>query len=235
MITQSIYLLATGPLSAGMIEQAAASDIIVDVLSFIVTERVVVGGLRVLAVQPLAVVFTSVNAVESVKEGLHGRVPGWKVYCISGATRQAVTDYFGAAAVEGTAESAGLLVELICRGEEAREISFFCGDHRREELPSVLRQAGFVVNERVVYRTLLTPHKTDRVYNGIAFFSPSAVESYFSVNTVAESTALFAIGRSTAATIKTWCSNPVVIGDQPEKDALIRKMIGYFSNKRRSQ
>jgi len=27
----------------------------------------------------------------------------------------------------------------------------------------------------------------------------------------------------------------VVIGDQPEKDALIRKMIGYFSNKRRSQ
>ena len=135
MITQSIYLLATGPLSAGMIEQAAASDIIVDVLSFIVTERVVVGGLRELAVQPLAVVFTSVNAVESVKEGLHGRVPGWKVYCISGATRQAVTDYFGAAAVEGTAESAGLLVELICRGEEAREISFFCGDHRREELP----------------------------------------------------------------------------------------------------
>jgi uroporphyrinogen-III synthase len=146
-----------------------------------------------------------------------------------------VTDYFGAAAVEGAAESAGLLVELICRGEEAREISFFCGDHRREELPSVLRQAGFVVNERVVYRTLLTPHKTERVYNGIAFFSPSAVESYFSVNTVAESTALFAIGRSTAATIKTWCSNPVVIGDQPEKDALIRKMIGYFSNKRRSQ
>ena len=66
MITQSIYLLATGPLSAGMIEQAAASDIIVDVLSFIVTERVVVGGLRELAVQPLAVVFTSVNAVESV-------------------------------------------------------------------------------------------------------------------------------------------------------------------------
>jgi uroporphyrinogen-III synthase len=205
----------------------------------IAIERVGDAEVRELAVRPLVVVFTSVNAVEAVKEGLVGVTPRWKIYCTGGATREAVADFFGEPAIAGTADSAGSLAELI-RGEMggsegAREVFFFCGDLRREELPSDLSRAGFIVNERIVYRTLLTPHKTERVYDGIAFFSPSAVESYFSVNTVAAGTVLFAIGYSTAATIKTRCSNPVVIGDLPEKDALIRKMIGYFSNKRRSQ
>jgi uroporphyrinogen-III synthase len=244
MTTQPIYLLSTGSLLAETIKQMAAQDIILDVLSFIATERVADEDVQELAVQPLVAVFTSVNALEAVKEGLAGMKPRWKIYCTSGATRQGVTDYFGRTAVAGTAESARALAELIRREEGAREgrrdegrreIFFFCGDLRREELPSILHQAGFIVNERIVYRTLLTPHKTERVYDGIAFFSPSAVESYYSVNTVAESTVLFAIGPSTAATIKSRCSNLVIIADQPEKGALIRKMIGYFSNKRRSQ
>jgi uroporphyrinogen-III synthase len=256
MTTRPIYLLSTGPLLAETIKRTAARDIILDVLSFITTERVVDEDVRGLAGRPLVAVFTSVNALEAVKEGLVGMTPRWKVYCTGGATRQGVADYFGGTAVAGVAESARALAELIRREEGwreggnereegrreggglddgGREIFFFCGDLRREELPSVLRQAGFIVNERIVYRTLLTPHKTERIYDGIAFFSPSAVESYFSVNTVAESTTLFAIGPTTAAAIKTRCSNLVVIGDQPEKDALIRKMSGYFSNKRRSQ
>jgi uroporphyrinogen-III synthase len=235
MTTRPIYLLSTGPLLAETIKRTAARDIILDVLSFITTERVVDEGVRGLAGRPLVAVFTSVNALEAVKEGLVGMTPRWKVYCTGGATRQGVADYFGGTAVAGVAESARALAELIRRDDGGREIFFFCGDLRREELPSVLRQAGFIVNERIVYRTLLTPHKTERIYDGIAFFSPSAVESYFSVNTVAESTTLFAIGPTTAAAIKTRCSNLVVIGDQPEKDALIRKMSGYFSNKRRSQ
>lgn len=247
MITQPIYLLSTAALNADAIQGAEAQDMMLDVLPFIAIERVEDADVRDLALRPLLVVFTSVNALEAVKQGLAGIRPHWKIYCTSGATWQGVMDYFGGKAVAGTAESARGLAELI-RGEGgtrkevgprkelgASEVFFFCGDLRREELPSVLRQAGFIVNERVVYRTLLTPHKTERAYDGIAFFSPSAVESYFSVNAVAEGTTLFALGRTTAAAIETRCSNPVVIGDQPEKAALIRKMIGYFSNKRRSQ
>jgi uroporphyrinogen-III synthase len=253
MITQPIYLLSTAALNADAIESAVAQDMMLDVLPFIAIERVDDADVRELAPRPLVVVFTSVNALEAVKQGLAGIRPNWKIYCTSGATWQGVMDYFGGKAVAGTAESARGLAELI-RGEMgprkdvgarkdvsagkevgASEVFFFCGDLRREELPAVLRQAGFIVNERVVYRTLLIPHKTERAYDGIAFFSPSAVESYFSVNAVAEGTTIFALGRTTAAAIETRCSNPVVIGDQPEKAALIRKMIGYFSNKRRSQ
>lgn len=92
----------------------------------------------------------------------------------------------------------------------------------------MLRAKGIIVNEWIVYRTILTPQKTQRIYAGIAFFSPSAVESYFSLNTVADGVTLFAIGRTTAAAIQARCSCPVIISDRPWKEALVRTMTEYF-------
>jgi uroporphyrinogen-III synthase len=232
MTTQSIHILSTRPLPAGLIAQAAAKGVGLDTLSFISTAPVVdeglVRGIRELALKPLVAVFTSMNAVEAVRGWLM-MPPGWKVFCIGSATRELVADFFGEAAIVGTAGSAGLLAETVSGWEGlGREVHFFCGDRRREELPFLLGQEGFVVNEWVVYRTILTPRKVDLIYDGIAFFSPSAVESYFSVNVVAETTRLFAIGETTAASIGAHCTNPVVISDSPEKEVLVRRMIDYF-------
>jgi uroporphyrinogen-III synthase len=160
-------------------------------------------------------------------------VPDWRIFCIGTATRREVADYFGDVAIAGSAESAAALAEgmMADAGEDARgnkEIFFFCGDQRREELPAMLRAEGFKVNEWIVYRTLLTPQKTERIYAGIAFFSPSAVESYFSVNSAGDDVTLFAIGRTTAAAIQARCSNPVIISDRPGKEALVRTMTDHF-------
>jgi len=265
MTTQSIHILSTRPLPAGLIAYAAAFGIGLDTLSFIATARVVdedlIRGIRELALKPLVAVFTSMNAVEAVRGWLM-TPPGWKVFCIGSATRGLAADFFGEAAIAGTAASARMLAETVRKwegfgGEGAggtggaggrggaggagpweavvsagREVYFFCGDRRREELPFLLRREGFTVNERVVYRTILTPRKVERVYDGIAFFSPSAVESFFSVNAVAEATRLFAIGETTAASIGAHCSNPVVISDSPEKEELVRRMIDYFQLKK---
>jgi uroporphyrinogen-III synthase len=280
MAIQPIYLLATGLLPAELIEWVAAKGIVLDTMSLIATEPVgdeVLGArLRALGSRQLTAVFTSTNAVEAVKgwmnaaagtgadvEGGPGTgsdvgadavgVPGWRIFCIGGATRRAVADYFGEAAIAGTAESATALAEVVMAdaGEERtregaadtrsdrsvvgqdrnggeKEIFFFCGDQRREELPAMLRAEGFKVNEWVIYRTILTPQKMERVYAGIAFFSPSAVESYFSLHTVADGVTLFAIGRTTAAAIQARCSRPVIISDRPGKEALVRTMTDYF-------
>jgi uroporphyrinogen-III synthase len=240
MTTQSIHILSTRPLPAGLIAHAAAFGIGLDTLSFISTEPIgdeyLIRGIRELALKPLVAVFTSMNAVEAVR-GLLMTPPGWKVFCIGSATRGLVADFFGEAAIAGTAGSAGMLAETVKgwdgfggegAGGAGREVYFFCGDRRREELPFLLRREGFMVNEWVVYKTILTPRKVERVYDGIAFFSPSAVESYFSVNAVAETTRLFAIGETTAASIGAHCSNPVIISDSPEKEELVRRMIDYF-------
>jgi uroporphyrinogen-III synthase len=113
-------------------------------------------------------------------------------------------------------------------GAGMREVFFFCGDQRRDELPEKLQQAGIGVRELVVYRTRQTPHHLEKGYEGIVFFSPSAVHSFFSLNKAPAATVLFAIGRTTAEAIRQYSANPMICGVSPEKDALIRLAMNHF-------
>ena len=80
-----------------------------------------------------------------------------------------------------------------------------------------------------MYQTIATPHKIDKEYFGILFFSPSAVQSFFSKNKVCEKTILFAIGNTTANEIKKYSTNKIIISDEPGKENLVTKMIEYFN------
>jgi len=228
MTRQPIYLLSTGILSERLVKEAAEQGVVLDVMSYIAIEYMgEIAGMEKLIAQPLVAIFTSVNAVNAVRRWLRGRLD-WRVYCISGATCDSVVELLGAKALAGTGETASELAEVIRREEAERgtEIVFFCGERRRDELPSL----GVV--EKVVYRTALTPHKVERDYAGIAFFSPSAVESFFSVNVIAGEIPLFAIGPTTAAAIRARCTNPVITRGEPDKAMLIHKMTDHFLNKR---
>jgi uroporphyrinogen-III synthase len=213
------YVLSTRELSPSLVEKAAAAGVVIDSLSFIATEALEVGEVPA---RPSTVVFTSGNAVEAI-EGAIGE--GWKIFCTAGATRRTVAERFGETAIVGTAESAAALAETIIGEGWVKEVWFFCGDLRREELPAMLRQAGLEVHEVVVYKTRLTPLKIGRVYDGIAFFSPSAVESFFSVNRIPAHTRLFAIGGTTAEAIRQRCDNPVTTSERPEAELLINQII----------
>jgi uroporphyrinogen-III synthase len=138
-----------------------------------------------------------------------------------------VEEYFGTTVLAGTAPSAAGLADEIIHSAPS-EVFFFCGDQRREELPAKLTAAGIRVNELVVYRTIQTPRPVDEPYDGVAFFSPSAVHSFFSRNTLPATTPLFAIGNTTAKALSTYCSNRVVISPSPEQEILIRQIIDYF-------
>jgi uroporphyrinogen-III synthase len=194
-----------------------------------VEDNQLIAWVRELAGRRISVAFTSVRAVEAVADRI-GVKPDWRIICIGGATRAAAVKYFGDKSIDGTAESASAVARVIGSGK--REIYFFCGEMRRDELPDLLKDAGLTVNEVVVYRTLLTPRKTERIYDGIAFFSPSAVESFFSVNEIAAGIVLFAIGPTTAAAIRARCTNPVITCGEPDRAMLIRKMTDHFLNKR---
>jgi uroporphyrinogen-III synthase len=248
-------ILSTRPLEAALLEQAAGRGIIIDTLSFIETEPLVNEALqqriRDLSRQPLVAVFTSMNAVCAVagwlkltpektglaKEGPEvleraAERPDWKIFCIGSTTQQLVREYFGDDCITGTAAAASALADTIISRRasemEQLQIFFFCGDQRRDELPEKLQQQGIRVNELVVYKTTRTPHKVEQTYDGIAFFSPSAVHSFFQVNTIPAGTLLFAIGQTTADTIRAYSSNQTMLSGSPEKEALIRQMIDHF-------
>lgn len=233
MAENKIEILCTRPLTASLIDEAAGAGIVIDELSFIETESIlsveVQQEIELAATEITTVVFTSMNAVDAVTIFLDGHQPEWMIYCIGTATARLIQEYFGEERIAGTANDAAALAALIAEDRFTDEVIFFCGDQRRDELPVILRQHDIDVNEIVVYQTIATPHKIEKEYFGILFFSPSAVQSFFSKNKVVEKTILFAIGNTTANEIKKFSSNKIITSDEPGKENLVQKMIEYFT------
>lgn len=109
---------------------------------------------------------------------------------------------------------------------------FFCGDKRRDEVPALLNQHEIEVHEIEVYRTKLIRHNINKSYDGILFFSPSAVISFFRYNTVYGKTILFAIGNTTANEIKKYSGNMIVTSEEAGKKNLVESAIIFFDKDR---
>jgi len=237
MAQNNITILSTRPLAASVIEDAAARGVVVEVQSFIETEAIqsveVQQEIEQVLLQSAAVVFTSMNAVEAVAAYAGEEIPDWTIYCMGQTTQQLVKKYFGEESIAGTGDNATDLAELVAEEAYTDEVIFFCGDQRRDELPQILRSNALEVTEIVVYHTIATPHTINKQYNGILFFSPSAVDSFFSVNKTAAFTTLFAIGSTTAAAIKKHSAATIITADKPGKDSLVDKAINYFVNNER--
>lgn len=233
MLQNKVSILSTRPLEPLQIITAKKKGIDIDTLSFIDTHPIknkeLSKEIKELLSRPSTVVFTSMNAVEAVAAHLQKEKPEWIVYCIGITTNKLVKKYFGEKAIIGTAINAAELAGLIVEERRASKICFFCGDQRRDELPDLLRKNGIRVNELVVYQTIAVSRKVENHYDGILFFSPSAVQSFFQSNTIPPNTLLFAIGSTTANEIKKFSNNPIVISDVPGKENLVKKVIDYYA------
>ncbi len=234
MQESNIQILCTRPLPVSLVEAAGDAGIEITVLPFIETESIlsveVQQEIQLASTETATVVFTSMNAVDAVTGFLDGHQPDWSIYSIGTATGRLVKEYFGEEKIAGTASDAASLAAVIAANRFTGEVIFFCGDQRRDELPGILQQHGIEVNEIVVYQTIAVPHKIEKLYHGILFFSPSAVQSFFQKNTLTDQTILFAIGNTTANEIKKYSLNKIIISDEPGKENLVSKMKEYFAS-----
>jgi uroporphyrinogen-III synthase len=228
-----IHILCTRALNETLTDEAKQAGIDIDELPFVITEPIqsiaVQQEIELAFLQTATVVFTSMNAVEAVVFYQEENQPEWEIYCIGTTTNKLVGKYFGEEKIAGTANDAASLAELIAEDRFTDEVIFFCSDQRRDELPGILRNHNIEVNEIIVYQTIPVPHKVDKAYHGILFFSPSAVESFFRNNKLPGSTILFAIGNTTANEIKKYSTNKIIISDEPAKVQLVKKMMEYFT------
>jgi uroporphyrinogen-III synthase len=226
-------ILSTRPIEEQLIHKAIKQNISIDVLSFIETAPIdsidIYEEIQTALLQSAIVVFTSMNAVEAVAAHLHDYKPDWTIYCIGNTTKKLVQEYFGDELIAGTAADANTLAQII-EDDITSEIIFFCGNKRRDELSSILNENNIDVNEIQVYQTNLIHHTIEKKYNGILFFSPSGVESFFLGNKLSEQTILFAIGNTTASALKKYSKNKIVIADEPGKNDLVEKAIQYFTH-----
>lgn len=228
-----LKILSTKKLRQETIDKASVNDIEIEELPFITTEPIkdeqLKTSLRGFLQQNITAVFTSKNAVLAFDQIVNAEVP-WNIYCIGESTQKSVAKLFGEEKVSGTADNASDLADIILQDPEVRKVIFFCGKQRREELPEKLKSAEIDLEEIVVYETFETPQKMSRKhYDGILFFSPSAVKSFFSLNKLNEEIQVFAIGKTTADTIQKNIKRELIIAENPGEENMIDQVISHFS------
>jgi uroporphyrinogen-III synthase len=223
------HILSTAALDESIVQETQAIDIYIDVIPFIETQEIVNEELSKkidsLAKQELVAVFTSKVAIGMVAKYVSPSAH-WKIYCVEGNTEEQLRKYFGDV-IKGSANNASDLAEIIIRDKVAK-VTFFSGDIHREELPVKLKEAGIELEEVVVYKTAETPQLIKKNYDGVLFFSPSGVRSFFTLNTVLISTNLFAIGSTTADEIKKYSNNDIITAEKPGKEELVKLMTEYY-------
>ncbi|MBZ4189045.1 uroporphyrinogen-III synthase [Niabella beijingensis] len=222
MNNKPLHILSTKQLDSRLL-QLAGDGVELDCIPFIKTRTVSAAALAAAIDQvPLtdaAVIFTSAHAVTAVAAALTAD-PVWKIYCIETATLKKVRELFPRSEIIASAPTGAALVKRIIK-KRPGHLFFFCGNLRLETIPDALRQNSISCNELVVYTTTLTPVRINRMYDGILFYSPSGVESFFSLNTITEGTTAVSIGPSTTTALKKYTS-AIVEAATPDIGQMIR-------------
>lgn len=228
MRNKRVQILSTKLLDEVLLSDAAGREIDITCIPFIETRPVgsdtVVDTINILSDQRITAIFTSSRSVMAVAELLDVTV-NWNIYCLFGATREQVQKHFPGSTVHATAsDSASLAAQIVASG--IKEAYFFCGDKRMDTIPEHL--AGSTdLKELVVYTTHEVANTVDQFFTGILFFSPSAVKSFLSVNTIDQATICFAVGNTTARALQAFTNN-IIVADKASGKAMIDKLEDTF-------
>lgn len=171
------------------------------------------------------VIITSQNAVNALLDSFIPTELNFKnIYCVGKRTKRLIERKIGKVThVENSAEK---LANYLAENLEEKEITYFCGNKRRTELPAILSKNNITLNEIECYQTQLTPKKIEKKYNGILFYSPTGIESYLKKNTSSKSVA-FCIGDTTASYAKKHFEK-VVVAKLPTVENLLKSVNEYF-------
>lgn len=228
---RSIDIISTASLPAECLQQLQQHRFNTEVIPLIKTYSAVntasIQRIRMLEKYKATAVFTSTHGVEAVAECLL-HVPSWKIACISGKTKKTVASYFDEKDIIATAPNAEALVKD-WEGKLEEPVIFFCGNLRLDTIPQWLKSNGVQFEEIQVYKTELTPReiKTQNPHAAL-FFSTSAVESFFSMNSMPADTVCFAIGETTEAALRQKTNNRIVVAENPDKRSMIQLVINYY-------
>lgn len=223
---KAFKLLVTKKITGSLLLRAGLKGIDILEKEFIRIQPVVSDTLKKtiasLATSKHTVAFTSKNSVSAVIANENVKGAEWKIYCLDGATKEEIRKHWSDERIAGTAQNASGLVTEIKNAAAGEKIIFFCGNLRRDDLPGLLRDDGFDVEEVVVYETILSPETIIDDYDGVAFFSPSAVKSFFSKNTLKKGTVCFSVGRTTTAALKEITTERIVTSERPSEESVIK-------------
>ncbi|HKJ05930.1 MAG TPA: hydroxymethylbilane synthase [Flavobacteriaceae bacterium] len=174
------------------------------------------------------VIITSQNAVESLLNNFSKEELNFEnIYCVGRRTKKRIESRIGK--VTKMQSSGEKLANYLVENVSDKEVTYFCGDQRRDELPTILTKNNFKLNEIVCYQTQLSPKKIDKKHQGVLFFSPTGVESYIKQNKANTSVA-FCIGNTTANAAKKYFQQTIV-ASVPTVESVVKNVNNHFQTK----
>lgn len=226
-------VLSTKLLDAALLQLAEAQGIDIKEHEFITVEPLVSPEKKLEIEEALlsgTLVFTSANAVAAVAANQVEITSGKdrRIFCLSGRTQNAVQQLPALGTIAGTADNAAALARMIL-DQRIAALSFFCGNRRRDVLPDTLRAKEVAVREVVVYETQENAQPLSGSFDGVLFFSPSAVESFFACNQLSLQAVCFAVGATTANAIKSFVKNKTIVAASAGQEQVVASVIQYFN------
>ncbi len=168
-------------------------------------------------------IFSSKNAVKAIeKKALNIE----NCFCVGTKTSALLREK--GFHVKETAENSEKLAQIIVEKYGDEKFIFFCGNNRRDELPEILKKNTVSLKEIEVYNSFQDPWKFESKFDGIMFFSPSAVKSFTRKNEL--DTTAFCIGETTALEAKKH-TDKIIVATSPGIENVIAKLVNYFKNK----
>ena len=177
------------------------------------------------------VIFTSQNAVRILlqkQQPNQDLLKDKKCFCV-GEKVKSLLGKNGQKVVK-MAQNASELAHFLVKNHKKDSFSFFCGQQRRSEIETSLNQCKMDLDIHEVYKTTYTSKYFENFFDGILFFSPSAVSSYFIKNTWPESAHGFCIGSSTSKTLSKFTSN-FSTAKNPTENQLLNIIHKYYVEK----
>jgi len=161
------------------------------------------------------VIITSKNAIPAAFE--------WKkniknIYCVGDITADRLV--FHGFTPQLVASDSATLAQKIISNHADKKFTYFCGDHRRDELPQLLAQNNIALKELIVYESVIVNKSFDRTFAAVLFYSPRGVIAFAKANKHQPQYAI-CIGETTATAAREFFSKVVVATKQTIENVIV--------------
>ena len=175
------------------------------------------------------IIFTSKNAVEIILKNyiIKNNLANKDIYCVGKSTAELIKKN-NLNLIKSEDNSKNLSKFILANFKNSKNsFTYFSGKKRIRELENNLKKNNINIIVHEVYDTLLTPIKINDLYDGVIFYSPSAVKSFFKGNNSLNNTYGFCIGNTTAKELYNY-SNRFSVAKSNSEENMLESINKYF-------
>ena len=236
---QSIRILSTRALGEHVVQQFRKNGWYLEMVPMIETKGILDPALAetfIYAISiedsPFMLVLTSLNGVKWLKKGLaeagHFLPPGITALCVGKKSAAKAAEQLKAVPLLIAPDGKSLLELIKIHIPRETRLIYACAKSRLDTLPEGLKNEGYQCLEFPVYETMPAPKMVAGDFNFILFFSPSAVESYFSLNAWPPGAQGVCIGDTTANALRHHGVNDILVPSSPDENEMVDVIRHFF-------